>query len=119
MSEVNNDAVIKAVFSATPEAKSQALEILQGRAPSFFSDPPDDPMLLSMGDAAKLLNLSRTTLWRCIQAGRLAKIEIYPGAYRLRRSDVLKLVNGADPFESEHDRVGRQRRAIKNEQPEY
>jgi len=33
MQTITNDAVIQAVFSATPENKSRALAILQGREP--------------------------------------------------------------------------------------
>ncbi|MBW2714327.1 MAG: helix-turn-helix domain-containing protein [Deltaproteobacteria bacterium] len=49
--------------------------------------------MLGMGDSAKLLGISRCTLWRLIKAGRLEKVEIYHNAYRLRRSDLLDLVN--------------------------
>jgi excisionase family DNA binding protein len=47
-----------------------------------------------MGEAAALLHVSRATLWRTIKAGRLPKVELYPGAFRLRRSDILAIVNG-------------------------
>ena len=47
-----------------------------------------------MGEATQLLNVSRATLWRTIKSGRLQKVELYPGAFRLRRSDILDLVNG-------------------------
>ncbi|MBC8205559.1 MAG: helix-turn-helix domain-containing protein [Kiritimatiellaeota bacterium] len=91
--EVQNDEVIQAVFTATDEAKERALEILQGRT-SSPSAPDESPILLRMGEAAELLNVSRATLWRVIKAGRLEKVELYPGSYRLRRSDILDLVKG-------------------------
>ncbi len=90
---VNNDDLIRAVFTATDEAKEQALEVLEGRA-SSPSEPLSDPVLLRMGEAAELLHISRATLWRIIKAGRLEKVELYPGAYRLRRSDILDLIAG-------------------------
>jgi len=90
--QVKNDDVIRAVFSATDEAKERALEILEGRDEPRPQD--DEPLLLTMGDATKLIPCSRATLWRIIKAGRLEKVELYPGAYRLRRSDVLSLVAG-------------------------
>jgi excisionase family DNA binding protein len=87
----NLDDMIKGWFPATEERKSRALLILQGEdIPSRM----DEPLLISMGEATKILGVSRATLWRMIRAGRLAKVEIYCGAYRLRRLDVINLVNG-------------------------
>ncbi len=94
MKPASNDDLIRAVFTATDEAKTRALAILEGRAISP-SEPKDNaPLLLSMGEAAALLHVSRATLWRTIKAGRLPKVELYPGAFRLRRSDILAIVNG-------------------------
>jgi len=88
---VSNDKLFQAVFAATDDAKGRALEILEGRElPSAI----DDPLLLGMGEAADLLRVSRATLWRIIKAGRLQKVELYPGSFRLRRSDILDLVKG-------------------------
>lgn len=85
------DDLIEAWLPAPEEAKSRALLILQGE------DVPlriDEPLLISMGAATKILGVSRATLWRMIRAGRLPKIEIYSGAFRLRRADVVSLANG-------------------------
>jgi excisionase family DNA binding protein len=94
MSKVNNDDLIRAVFTATDEAKTKALAILEGRDGSPSRPLDNGPLLLSMGEAAALLHVSRATLWRTIKAGRLPKVELYPGAFRLRRSDILAIVNG-------------------------
>ena len=88
---VKNDDLIRAVFTAPDEAKSRALAILNGRE---VPEPVAGPLLLSMGEAATLLGVSRATLWRMLRAGRLEKVEIYCGAFRLRRSDIRDLVNG-------------------------
>ncbi|NOU36254.1 MAG: helix-turn-helix domain-containing protein [Kiritimatiellaceae bacterium] len=91
MKPANNDDLIRAVFTATDEAKASALAILEGRDGS--PRPLDNgPLLLSMGEAATFLHVSRATLWRTIKAGRLEKVELYPGAFRLRRSDIIALV---------------------------
>ena len=87
---VTNDRLIQAVFKATEEAKEQALPLLEGREKPV----PVDPALLQMGEAAELLNVSRATLWRMVRAGRLEKVELYPNAYRLRRSDITAIVSG-------------------------
>ncbi|MGE4489185.1 MAG: helix-turn-helix domain-containing protein [Kiritimatiellales bacterium] len=91
---VTNEQIIQAVFSATDEAKECALEVLEGRANSPSEPQDNDALLLSMGEAAELLNISRATLWRTLKSGRLTKVELYPGAYRLRRADVVALAAG-------------------------
>lgn len=78
--------LVYAVSKATQEAKEKALPILEGR--------DEDPALLLMGEAAELLNVSRPTLWRILKAGRLPKVEIYPGAFRIRRSDIMTFMSG-------------------------
>ncbi|MDF7824114.1 helix-turn-helix domain-containing protein [Pontiellaceae bacterium B12227] len=97
MQNVSNDEIIQAVFTADDEAKHRALAILKGEADpsSDFGPQPSDegPLLMGMGDSAKLLGVSRATLWRMIRDGRLTKVEIYHNAFRLRRSDILALVN--------------------------
>jgi excisionase family DNA binding protein len=94
MKTVSNDDLIRAVFTATDEAKTKALAILEGRDGSPSRPLDNGPLLLSMGEAAALLHVSRATLWRTIKAGRLPKVELYPGAFRLRRSDIIAIVNG-------------------------
>ncbi len=94
MNKVNNDDLIRAVFTATDEAKTRALAILEGRDGSPSRPLDNGPLLLSMGEAAALLHVSRATLWRIIKAGRLQKVELYPGAFRLRKADLLCLVRG-------------------------
>ena len=96
MQKITNDEVIQAVFTATPEAKFRALLILQGKESEPKPAPIEGPLLMSMGEAAKFLNVSRGTLWRMVKEGRLEKVEIYHNAYRLRRSDILALVNGKE-----------------------
>ena len=90
-----NDQIIQAVFTATDQDKTRAFAILEGRdeEPSCPPEPIDGPLLMGMGDSANFLGVSRATLWRMIRDGRLTKVEIYHNAFRLRRSDILSLVN--------------------------
>lgn len=85
------EEVVAAAFPATPENRYLALLSLQGK-PLPIED--NEPLLLTMGESCELIPCSRATLWRIIKAGRLSKVEIYPNAYRLRRSDVVALANG-------------------------
>lgn len=49
---------------------------------------PVGPLLLKLGQSAKFLGVSRTTLWRMIEKKLLEKVEILPRSYRLRRADL-------------------------------
>lgn len=86
---VSNDKLFQAVFTATDEAKERALKILEGREVPIEND---GPLLLSMGETCELMGLSRSSLWRLIKSGRLEKIELHPGSYRIRRADILSLI---------------------------
>jgi len=52
------------------------------------------PLLMGMTASAKLLGVSRATLWRMIKAGLLQKIEVLPGSSRLRRADLEAIAVG-------------------------
>jgi len=83
--------LLAAMLAATDEQREAALRVLKGEAPPVRpapAVPPEGPLLLTVSQAARRLNLSRTTLYRAMRAGRLSKVEVYPGSYRLRRSDV-------------------------------
>jgi len=41
-----------------------------------------------MGAGALFLGVSRSTLWRMIQAGILPRVEVLPGSFRVRRADL-------------------------------
>ena len=49
-------------------------------------------LLLGMGAAAKLIGVSRATFWRMIRNHVLEKVEVLPGSFRVRRSDVEAIV---------------------------
>jgi excisionase family DNA binding protein len=46
---------------------------------------------MGMGAGAKYLGVSRATLWRMIRIGKLKKVEVLPGSFRVRRSDLESL----------------------------
>ena len=51
--------------------------------------------LLTIVDVAKLLKVSKMTLWRWSKSGRLKKVDI-GGVPRYRRSDIENLLNNND-----------------------
>ena len=78
------------ILQAPPDKLDLIDGILDGKTDK--QAPSNGPLLLGMGAAAKLLGTSRATLWRMIRAGRLKKIEMLPGSFRIRRTDLEALV---------------------------
>jgi len=94
MSDLNGE-LLAAVVAADDRRKRDALRVLKGEA--GLSGPGrriEGPLLMGFGAGAKFLGVSRATLWRACQAGRLKKVELYPGSYRVRREDLIALAEG-------------------------
>jgi hypothetical protein len=91
------EELMKAALSATEQRRADALRVLRGEAgvadPGAVR-PVEGPLLMGIGAGAKLLGVSRATLWRACQAGRLEKVELYPGSYRVRREDLVAMAAG-------------------------
>ncbi|MFH1969515.1 MAG: helix-turn-helix domain-containing protein [Verrucomicrobiota bacterium] len=88
-----NDRLLK-ILQASPEVQAEIDQILEGRTPTPQIEQPTGPLRLGMSAAAKFIGCSRATLWRICRAGRLQKVEILPGSFRLRRADLLALAAG-------------------------
>ena len=101
------EELFAAAMGATETRRRSALRLLRGEAE--LSDPLEPapmrpPLLLGMGQAAKYLGISRPTLWRMIQAGRLEKVELFPGSHRVRRTDLDALAGRREEtVERRHD----------------
>ena len=91
MKPIDTTELLQALLAADEKQKAAALLALKGQ-PDVR--PTAGPLLLSVAEAAELLGLHRCTVWRVIRAGRLKKIELFPGCTRLRRADVEALARG-------------------------
>ncbi len=87
----SNDRLLR-FLSATPEQQAAIDRILAGK-PEAAPEPPRGPLLLRVKDAAILLGVHRTTMWRLVKAGRLETVELL-GSLRVRRADVEALAGG-------------------------
>ncbi|HMD54125.1 MAG TPA: helix-turn-helix domain-containing protein [Phycisphaerae bacterium] len=84
---------MKRLFAASPEQ----MQAIDGILESHIQERPmttSGPLLMGMSASAKLLGVSRVTLWRMIKGGLLQKIEILPGTFRIRRADLEALAAG-------------------------
>ena len=82
-------------LGATAEQQAAIDRILEGRlAPQPAApEPLRGPLLIRIKDAAVLLGVHRTTMWRLVKAGRLETVELL-GSLRVRRADVEGIAAG-------------------------
>lgn len=55
----------------------------------------DEPVLLRIQEAARILNVSKWTVYRWIEEGRLQATKIGQGSLRVFRTSVVGLIDGA------------------------
>jgi len=93
MEKTHSSERLMKILQASPAQLAVIDRVLDG-----ITEPPrperKGPFLLKMGDAAALLGVSRPTLWRMLNAGRLARVEILPSTYRVRREEIEEIVFG-------------------------
>jgi len=87
MSDLTSE-LLTAIVAAPSESKRAALDLLRGKAPA--EDAPR-PLLYAPTEAAVLLSVSRSTLWRLIRSGRLTRVEVMPGFFRITRASLMAL----------------------------
>ena len=90
---MNTEERLKRLFAASPEQLKAVDDILESGVPKKTSIV-SGPLLLGMTASAKLLGVSRATLWRMIKRGMLEKVEVLPGSFRLRRVDLEAIALG-------------------------
>jgi excisionase family DNA binding protein len=88
--QTTTEVFLQTFLTAPKDLKKKALMVLRGESPKL--NPAEGqssvPLVMGMAAAARHLGVSRPTLWRMVRAGRLRKLEIYPGAFRVSRADV-------------------------------
>ena len=87
---MDNDRLVK-ILQATPEKLRAIDRILNDEFPAIPATQSQGPLLRTMTDSANYFGVSRTTLWRMIQAGHLKRVEIMAGTFRFRHHDLLAL----------------------------
>lgn len=92
MDMTSNERLVK-ILTAPPAIQEQIDLLLSGKV-SKPADPPAGPLLLGMTAAAKLLGCSRVSIWRLTKFGKLPRVELLPGRYRVRRADLEALAAG-------------------------
>ena len=106
------ESLMKEALQAPEERKAEAIRVLRGEVPEAAARPVTGPLLLGMGEAAKLLGVSRPTLWRILQVGTIVKVELFPGSYRVRREDVEALAAGKFGLSEKTSKRGRPKKNV-------
>jgi len=84
--------LMSAALTAPEARRAEALRVLRGEVAAAPSPRSEGPLLLAMGKAAQYMGVSRPTMWRMIRDGRLEKIEVLAGSFRMRRADLDRYV---------------------------
>jgi excisionase family DNA binding protein len=91
---MSTDERLLKLLQAPADVQAEVDRILDGNTKAKSDAAPSGPLLMGMGAGAKFLGVSRATLWRMIQAGRLKKVEVLPGSFRVRRADLEAIAVG-------------------------
>jgi hypothetical protein len=97
---MNTEERLKRLFTAPPE-HLQAIDSILERGIPERPAAISGPLLMGMSASAKMLGVSRVTLWRMIKGGLLQKIEILPGTFRISRADLEAIATGQKKVVSE------------------
>lgn len=82
---MTTDERFKLLLSATPSQLATIDAALTGKPEP---DQSNSLYLFRMGEAAREIGMSRTTLWRAISEGRLKTVEIREGCKRIPESEL-------------------------------
>ena len=83
------------LVAAFPEIEPEIERLIAERARSR-SGAASGPLMFGMSAAAKFLGCHRSTLHRICAAGRLRRVEILPGSFRISRSALESFADGKE-----------------------
>lgn len=88
---MTKEALIGKLLVATPAELKRVAQVFTGE-PTDGATDPGDRRLLSIAQAARALNVSRTTVWRLLRDGRIPVVELRPGSRRIPSAAISALV---------------------------
>ena len=81
---------IQKLLAASPEQLSSIDSILSGIPMVEITHA--DRRIFTMSATAKILNLSRTTIWRMVKDGTLKTVELRAGSHRVPSTEINELL---------------------------
>jgi len=91
------EAILKAILTANAQQKTAALAALESRPAEPIRPVETGPLLLSGAAAAKRLGVCKNTFWRLLHEGRIRRVEVSPGCFRVPRTDLDDFAAGRGP----------------------
>ncbi len=87
---MNKELLMARLLTATPSELKKIEAVFTGEG----ATDPGDRRLLSIAQAARALNVSRTTVWRLLRDGRLSCVELRKGSRRIPSAAITAFVKG-------------------------
>ena len=84
------ESCLQAVAKASVEEREQIMGLLSGKGREKALET-DRVILTDTAGAAHAISVSRTSIWRMAKSGILRRVEIMPGLFRFRVSDLEAL----------------------------
>lgn len=92
---MSKEEVIGKVLQATPEELQKIVDVINGKTIKALPATPTDRRLLTFTDAAQTLGLSRMTIQRMVEDGRLQAIETRSGRQRIASAEITRFLEGS------------------------
>ena len=90
---MTKEQAIAGVLTAHPEQLAKIEAVLTGTADTPHA-PPADRRLLTFTETAATVGLSRMTIQRMVEDGRLQAIETRAGRYRIASAEITRFLTG-------------------------
>ena len=88
---MSDQELIMTLLQSTPETRARVADLLKGKP---TETEPTDRKLLTLTAAAGVLGISRQTVWRMVNDGRLPTIELRAGRHRVPSNALTDLLKG-------------------------
>ena len=87
---MNKELLMARLLTATPSELKKIEAVFTGEG----ATEPTDRRLYNIQQAARELNISRTSVWRLLKSGRLPFVELRKGSRRIPSEAITALVKG-------------------------
>ena len=87
---MTKEALIGKLLAASPAELKRVAAVFAGETPT----EPTDRRLYNIQQAARELNISRTSVWRLLRDGRLPCVELRKGSRRIPSAAITAFVKG-------------------------
>lgn len=95
-SDMAIEQLMQAVLTASPQKRRELEAVISGKATTQKKDTKDETRLVSFSGAARLMSLSRSTVYELVRQGRLDAVEL-SGTRKITMRSITEFLNGDRP----------------------